>query len=541
MKIIVVDDQKDAQYLLQALLTGHGHEISLASNGQEALDTARANPPDLIISDILMPVMDGFQLCREIRKDAILCNVLFVFYTATYTEQGDAEFAMKIGADDFIRKPAEPDAFLTRIEAVIKSATERTISHTAEPADETEVFRLYSERLVAKLEKRSLDLQAEMTQRQMSEKSLRQAHDIINQSPAVAILWKNTEGWPVEYVSPNVHRLFGYTDEELLSGKVAYEQLIHPADLERVTQEVATHSMDSKTATFTHAPYRIVTKSSGNRWVDDRTAIRRDTQGDITHYQGILIDITDRIRAEEEKLAMEEHLQQTQKLESIGTLASGVAHEINNQLTGIINYADLIESRIEDTQLQEFARGIQEEGDRIATIVRSLLSFARQDSETHSPARMIDIVDGCLRLIGSLLRKDQITLELSIPEDLPTLICRSQQIQQVVINLLTNARDALNERYPVYDENKRLFISAQEHKQDEIDWLRTTIEDHGIGIPEDIAQTIFDPFFTTKPREKGTGLGLSISYGIIREHGGNLTVESTPGQFTKVHIDLPID
>jgi two-component system, cell cycle sensor histidine kinase and response regulator CckA len=540
MKIIVVDDQKDAQYLLQALLTGHGHEISIASNGQEALDLARATPPDLIISDILMPVMDGFQLCREIRKDEILCNVLFVFYTATYTEQGDAKFAMTIGADDFIRKPAEPDAFLARIESVIKSATERTVTHTAEPADETEVLRLYSERLVAKLEKRSLDLQSEIAQRQISEKSLRQAHDIISQSPAVAILWMNTEGWPVEYVSPNVHRLFGYTDEELLSGRVAYAQLIHPADLERVTQEVATHSMDLKTATFTHAPYRIVTKSSGNRWVDDRTAIRRDTQGNITHYQGILIDITDRIRAEEEKLAMEEHLQQTQKLESIGTLASGVAHEINNPLTGIINYADLIESRIEDTQLREFARGIQEEGDRIATIVRSLLSFARQDSETHSPARMIDIVDGCLRLIGSLLRKDQITLELSIPEDLPTLICRSQQIQQVVINLLTNARDALNERYPVYDENKRLFISAQEHKQDEISWLRTTIEDHGIGIPEDIAQTIFDPFFTTKPREKGTGLGLSISYGIIREHGGKLTVESTPGQFTKVHIDLPV-
>lgn len=540
MKIIVVDDQRDAQYLLQALLTGHGHEVFVASDGREALDTARANPPDLIISDILMPVMDGFQLCREIRKDEILRNVLFIFYTATYTEQSDAQFAMRIGADDFIRKPSEPDAFLARIQAAIEKTTQRAVAHMTEPADEAEVLRLYNERLVEKLEKRSLDLQAEIAQRRISEKSLQEAHDIISQSPAVAFLWENAEGWPVKYVSPNVHDLFGYAGEDLLSGEVVFSQLIHPDDLERVSAEVAAHSKSLATTTFSHVPYRIVTKSGECKWVDDRTAVRRDEQENITHYQGILIDITDRVRAEEEKLALEGHLRQTQKLESIGTLASGVAHEINNPLTGIINFADLIESRIEDEQLQQFAQGIQQEGERIATIVRSLLSFARQDKDAHSPARIIDITDASLNLVGSLLRKDQITVDLSIPDDLPEVSCRSQQIQQVVINLLTNARDALNERYPAYDENKLIAISSRVFREDEIDWLRTTVEDHGVGIPEDMARTVFDPFFTTKPREKGTGLGLSISYGIIREHQGRLSIESIPGEFTKVHIDLPV-
>ena len=538
MKILIVDDRQDAQYLLQALLTGHGHEVSLASNGQQGLDQARANSPDLIISDILMPVMDGFRLCREIRKDEVLRDTLFVFYTATYTQQSDADFAMTIGADDFIRKPADPDLFLKRIEAVIEKTTQRTIAHDSESTDEAEVLRLYSERLVAKLEKRSLDLQEEIAEREQAEKSLQEAHDIISSSPAVAFLWKNEEGWPVEYVSDNIKTVFGYTVGEMMSSDVTFVELIHPDDLARVSSEVAAHSENPDSVAFTHVPYRIITKQGTTKWVDDRTVIRRDASGRITHYQGILIDVTDRIRAETEKLALEEHLRQTQKLESIGTLASGVAHEINNPLTGIINYADLIESRIQDAELKEYAQGIMQEGDRIAKIVRSLLSFAHQDKDAHSPADILDIIDASLTLVGALLRNDQITVRVDIPKNLPQVRCRSQQIQQVIVNLLTNAHDALNERFPEYDEDKIIRISAHPIAGDGKNWVRTTVEDHGPGVPEGIMQSIFDPFFTTKSREKGTGLGLSVSFGIIREHRGELTVESIPGEYTRFHVDL---
>ncbi|MGD9675717.1 MAG: HD domain-containing phosphohydrolase [Candidatus Bipolaricaulia bacterium] len=173
MKVLVVDDKEDARYLLSALLTGHGHQVLIATNGEEAVEKARADPPDLIVSDILMPVMDGFRLCREIRKDEGLRDTLFVFYTATYTQDSDADFALKLGADDFIRKPAEPDAFLARIEAIVEKAAQGAAAREAAPIQEAEVLRLYSDRLVEKLEKRSLELQKELALRQQAEESLR--------------------------------------------------------------------------------------------------------------------------------------------------------------------------------------------------------------------------------------------------------------------------------------------------------------------------------------------------------------------------------
>ena len=173
MKILVVDDKEDARYFLSALLAGHGHQVLIATNGEEALEKARTDPPDLIISDILMPVMDGFRLCREVRQDEVLREKLFVFYTATYTQDSDADFAMKLGADDFIRKPTEPDAFLARVEAVVAQASQGRAAREAAPIQEAEVLRLYSDRLVEKLEKRSLDLQKELARRQQAEEALR--------------------------------------------------------------------------------------------------------------------------------------------------------------------------------------------------------------------------------------------------------------------------------------------------------------------------------------------------------------------------------
>jgi signal transduction histidine kinase len=140
-----------------------------------------------------------------------------------------------------------------------------------------------------------------------------------------------------------------------------------------------------------------------------------------------------------------------------------------------------------------------------------------------------------------VLRKDGVRVDVEVPDDLPSIKCRSQQIQQVLLNLLTNARDGLNARYPGYDEDKIVRMSAQEAEHDGRTWIRLAVEDHGTGIPEPILNRVFDPFFTTKPRDQGTGLGLSISYGIVCDHHGTLTVESEPNVRTCFVVELPVD
>ncbi|MCU0588408.1 MAG: ATP-binding protein [Syntrophobacteraceae bacterium] len=274
---------------------------------------------------------------------------------------------------------------------------------------------------------------------------------------------------------------------------------------------------------------------SGRRIMDVSYFPLFDDKGSV---EGVVVNSRDIT----ETRKLEEQLMQSQKIESIGTLASGVAHEINNPINGVMNYAQLILDREgAESPSGELACEIVLETERVALIVRNLLTFARNEKQSLSQTALSDIVTSVLSLIQTVVRRDQIELEVSIPENLPGVRTRAQQIQQVLMNLVTNARDALNERYPGHSPEKRLRISARMIEKDGRPFIRTTVEDWGSGVPGGIRDRIFDPFFTTKPKESGTGLGLSISYGIVRDHGGDLTVESEPGRSTRFHMDLPLD
>lgn len=253
-------------------------------------------------------------------------------------------------------------------------------------------------------------------------------------------------------------------------------------------------------------------------------------------------DITERKRIERIRLEMEARQRQQQKLEAIGTLAGGVAHEINNPLSGIMNYAELIREDVDkQSSTAEYAGEIVNETERIAVIVKNLLQFSRQEKQTHSYASIYDIINQTISLIRTIIKKDQIQLDIRIEENLPQIKCRSQQIQQVLMNLLTNARDALNEKYPGYDEKKIIHVGCFGFESEGRRWLRITVEDNGMGIPERIRERIFEPFFSTKPKESGTGLGLSISFGIVQDHHGRIEVESREGLYSRFILTLPVD
>lgn len=233
---------------------------------------------------------------------------------------------------------------------------------------------------------------------------------------------------------------------------------------------------------------------------------------------------------------------QASKLASIGELAAGVGHEINNPLNAIINCADiLIQGLAPDAKQVQFAELIRTESERIARIVRNLLTFSRQDRERHSPARLIDIVEAVLSLSRKKIAKSMVALTVDVPEDLPKLRCRSEQLQQVLMNLIINALHSLDEKYPQGDPNKALFVVARPLDAGNRRYLRLTVEDRGSGIAPAHFERLFDPFFTTKGRDVGTGLGLSVSDGIVKDHGGQISVETKHGEFARFHVDLPLD
>ncbi|MCD4690665.1 response regulator [bacterium] len=176
MRILIVEDEPDSLYLLEVLLQNHGHKVMLARDGIEALEKARAKQPDLVVSDILMPRMDGFTLCQEWRKDEALRDIPFIVYTATYTDAKDERLALGIGADRFIRKPAEPQDFIEEIDDVVRQTGRRRPAAEGFSLGEEEALKLYNTRLVKKLEEKSLDLELKICGLQLAEDNLQSAN-----------------------------------------------------------------------------------------------------------------------------------------------------------------------------------------------------------------------------------------------------------------------------------------------------------------------------------------------------------------------------
>ncbi len=233
-------------------------------------------------------------------------------------------------------------------------------------------------------------------------------------------------------------------------------------------------------------------------------------------------------------------IQRQQRLMAVGATASGVAHEINNPLTGIINYAELIREKIKDDQIRDYADSIITEGQRIGNIVQNLLAFSRQRNEKFQAASVKDIIDSSLSLLSSVFRKSYIKVNIFVAENVSCLYCKPQQIEQVFINLLVNARNALNKRYKSFDENKIINIHVKSARRNKKSYVMIIFEDHGIGIPPKNMNRIFLPWFTTCESESSTGLGLPVSLSIVKAHKGLMNVESEAESHTRFIIYLPV-
>ena len=252
----------------------------------------------------------------------------------------------------------------------------------------------------------------------------------------------------------------------------------------------------------------------------------------------IMRDRSERIRLEEEKELMQRHLYQKSKLESLGELSAGVAHEINNPLNCIINFAQLLKddsTRLEDND-RRMAQGIIDEGQRIAKIVRSLLTFARRDSHDLGRVDVAETIGNSMSLFGRQLEMDGIRVEIALSGSLPVIVGDASRLRQVIVNMISNARNSLKEK----GSHDKLFkITATGQKIGDNDSVRIEFLDNGVGIAAEDMDRVFDPFFTTRRESGGTGLGLSLAFGIVQEYGGTISLESRQGEFARFVIQIP--
>jgi len=263
----------------------------------------------------------------------------------------------------------------------------------------------------------------------------------------------------------------------------------------------------------------------GRRYLRRIAVPLRDAADAVVGYFGFVQDLTD-LRETQQAL------QQSERMAAFGSLLAGVAHELNNPLSIVLGNALLLAEELEGSALAERAKRVQAAAERCGRIVRSFLAMARQREIEMRPAAVRSLADAALELLAYSMRTSGVTVEYGIAPDLPALMCDPDQMIQVLTNLLTNARQALEER----PQPRRVRLTARA----EGDWAQIEVADNGPGIADPVRSHVFDPFFTTKPVGAGTGVGLAVSRGIVEAHGGSMTLAPPDGEGARFVIRLPL-
>lgn len=542
MRILSVDDKDENRYFVEVLLGGSGYQVVSASNGAEALELLETSSFDLILSDILMPVMDGFELCRKVKSDPRLQTIPLIFYTATYTGPQDEAFAKKVGADAFLVKPCEPETLLTTIGQVLVEAEEKKPSLPPPLAvDEEEIFKLYNERLVRKLEQKMLQLEQETKALREAEAALRISegkYRRLHESMSDGFVLVDMAGHILES-NLAYEQMLGYTKEELQGH--TYMDLT-PAGWHDFEQTIIDEQvLLNDTSEVYEKEYRD--KLGRVFPVELKTFLVRNDQGQPEAMWAIVRDLTERKKAEKSRMELEGQLRQAQKMESIGRLAGGVAHDYNNMLSVILGYAELsLAKTTPGSVLHDNLSEILDAARRSAGITRQLLAFARKQTVEPQVLDLNVTVEGMLKILQRLIGED-LQLHWLPGDDLWLVHIDPSQVDQILANLCINARDAIAEGGTIRIATANCTLDQEFCRHHAGcrpgDHVRLAISDTGCGMDAETIDKIFEPFFTTKNPGQGTGLGLATVYGIVQQNHGIIDVASRPGQGTTFTIYLP--
>ena len=540
IRILIADDIAENRYLLETLLKGNGYEVISATNGVEALELARTSLPDLIITDILMPVMDGFVLCKQWKGDEQLKRIPFVFYTATYTEPKDEEFALSLGAERFIIKPQRPEEIIELLRGLLADAHAGTLAASDKPQKgDEEFFRDHNAALLRKLEKKMGQLEQanealkqEIVERKRIENELLYRNTILatqQETSLDAILVVDETGKIVSHNNRFIE-LWG-VPEDILAQKSDEQALGFVLD------KIAEPGLFSDKVKYLY-DHKTETSRDLIRLKDGRIFDRYSSPivGDGVRYFGRVWYFRD-ITGQE---ILEEQLRQAQKMEAIGALAGGVAHDFNNLLAAIMGYACILQKKLASHDgMKTYIDQILQATQRGAGLTKSLLAFSRKQPMELRPVNINEIILGFQKMMNRLIGDD---MEFTVTCAGEALMVEADagQLEQVLMNLITNARDAMPNGGKLTMASERIAFAEDQEDMPRGLYAVITVADTGSGMDKDAREHIFEPFFTTKEIGKGTGLGLAIVYGIVRKHSGFIRVQSEPGKGATFRIYFPL-
>jgi two-component system, cell cycle sensor histidine kinase and response regulator CckA len=525
--LLIEDDRMDAELTEETLVSeGLACEIRRVDTRANYLVALAEGSFNLIISDYSLPAFDGMT-ALGIAQEACP-DIPFILISGRFGEELAVE-ALKSGAAEYVLKQK-----LERLAPAVRRALREAENRLARKRAETALQEAYEElekrvqERTAELRSANESLQAEIVERKVKEKKISEQAALLDHARD-AILVRGLDD-RVIYWNRSAERIYGWSAAEAVGRNIL--ELCDGDD--RSQFEKAKEGLYEKGEW--RGELRHLTKDGRERMVDSSWTLVRDEGG---HPQAIFVINTDIT----EKKKLEAQYLHAQRLESIGTLASGIAHDLNNVLSPILMAIQLLQIRFTDEDSQRLLSVLQENTERGAEMVKQVLSFARGAQGERVALQLKHLIREMVKTLRSTFPKS-IEIKISLAEDLRPVAGDATQLHQVLMNLCVNARDAM-------PYGGRLTIETEEIDIDETyasmnieakpgSYVLITVSDTGVGIPVEIIDKIFDPFFTTKETGKGTGLGLSTVIGIVKNHGGFVNVYSEVGKETRFKIYLPI-
>jgi signal transduction histidine kinase/CheY-like chemotaxis protein len=522
-KVLIVDDNHGTVEMLERLFKINKFEVIKAYNGSDAIALARHEQPDLIILDVMMPRMNGFEVLRALRQDPLTENIPTIFLTAK-DSPADIEHGIQLGADDYIPKPAESRELIARSRSKIEAKRYRD-ALARKTRDLQQLLDL------SMLLNTPCDLPSMV---KLITKSILQ----LRQTKAVALLYKSYADTLYETTAPEIPVL------SLLSLEAVFQSL-------STSQQAYLETMDSNTsAAFAYALYKdsktcgvlMIVCSPAHRDelhalytnAAQQCSLALDNGSSFQLRQNYALELERTVNKRTEELkSTQQLLIRSEKLASVGRLASAIAHEINNPLMPILLNLELMVEDLQKGQpiqltdvdiLVTYQHAV-----RIKRTLERFLQFTRsgrKGQDAMHPVHLNKLLDNLIALSRRLFEQASVKILHSFDENVQPIMGNSDQLEQVFLNMMINARDAM-------PKGGTLYITTQAKSNS----VQVRIRDTGIGIPEEFMSRLFEPFSSN--REKGSGLGLFVSYEIVRNHQGTISVSSKVNEGTEFVVELP--